>query len=385
MKKVSLKNFFVSFSKPEEKLSSGFALVSRYRGAILGLATLWILEFHVMNAVFGLDTPIREMIEYRIKRYGYCGVDIFLLLSGMGLTYAIDKTKGLLKLPVFFYRRIKRIALPALAIALIHFKLDGWSFEWFLSCISGKAFYTVSMYSYLWFVPAIMTLYVCFPLYWLGFKKLGPYFWTSTMLLAWFFLILIFRNKIRGDLYGFFNRIPVFMLGILLGHLTETKKDMPFRRRAYFPVFVLMAFGFYLMEITNFQDFFLVVPTSNCFLPTLTISLSLPFLLAKLLNEMECRRFLCIPGKIINGLLKFFALFSMEMYCLQEWYKQVRTPKLMYKELTKLQMNLVLFLEITAISFVSYLVFKYFWKLVELPYTLMKKKKAGKQSAAVTG
>lgn len=361
MKKPDIKNFFIKITKPEEKISSGFALVSKYRSVIMGFAALWILYFHVCGTVITIEHPIAAWIESRIKRFGYGGVDIFFLLSGMGLTYAISKSK----LYVFYYRRFKRIILPFIAVALLKAHTDHWSVKWFFECISGKAFYVNSIYMFLWFVPAILTLYLLFPLYWLGFRKTGGCFWTGTMILAWFFVILILRDKIRGDLFGFLNRIPVFMLGVLLGDLTKKHKDTPFRRRAWLPVFLIAALGFYMLELSNFSSYYILVPSSNCFLPTLLVAVSLPFLIAKVLNELDCHRFTCIIGHIIGGSLKFFGLFSMELYCLQEWFAGQMKPKFEEAGWTPLKMNLVLFAEISVLSFIGYLVFKYFWKLLE--------------------
>jgi len=361
LKKPDIKNFFIKITKPEDKISSGFALVSKYRSAIMGFAALWILFFHVCGTVITAEHPAAAWIEARIKRFGYGGVDIFFLLSGMGLTYAISKSK----LYVFYYRRFKRIILPFVAVALLKAHTDHWSVKWFFECISGKAFYMNSIYMFLWFVPAILTLYLLFPLYWLGFRKTGGYFWTGTMILAWFFVILILRDKIRGDLFGFLNRIPVFMLGVLLGDLTKKHRDAPFRRRTWLPVFLVAALGFYMLELANFKSYYILVPSSNCFLPTLLTAISLPFLLAKVLNELDRHRFTCIIGHITGGILKFFGLFSMELYCLQEWFAGQMKPKFEAAGWTPLKMNIVLFAEISALSFAGYLVFKYFWKLLE--------------------
>lgn len=370
MNKSDFKTFLNNFIKPEERISSGFLLISRYRGAVMGLSALWVFFFHIMETVITADHPAAAWTEARIKRFGYCGVDIFFLLSGLGLTYAISKSK----LPVFYYRRIKRILLPFVAVALLKAKSDGWSVKWFFEVISGKAFYTVSIYMFLWFVPAILTLYLVFPLYWLGFRKTGAWFWTSTMLLVWFITMLVLRDRIRGDMFGFLNRIPVFMLGVLLGYLTREKRDMVFRRRVWLPVTLVFVLGLYLLEISNFNGYYILLPSSNCFLPTLLTAVSLPFLLAKLLNEMESRRVLCVPGKILNGFLKFYGLFSMELYCIQEWLFGRQKEWLYSFEYTALQNNLILLAEMTAAAYISSIVFGYFWKLAELPFVKLLRK-----------
>ena len=85
----------------------GLDLISKYRGAIMGFAALWILFFHEWVTLF-VNNQVGVNIEGYLKRIGFCGVDIFLLLSGIGLTFAIRKGNVL----TFYYRRIKRILLP---------------------------------------------------------------------------------------------------------------------------------------------------------------------------------------------------------------------------------------------------------------------------------
>lgn len=144
----------------------GLDLISKYRGAIMGFAALWILFFHEWVTLF-VNNQVGVNIEGYLKRIGFCGVDIFLLLSGIGLTFAIRKGNVL----TFYYRRIKRILLPFLVMAIIRCALEKWPIIEFWKNISGINFYTKSIYSFLWFVPAILTLYLFFPWYYKLFTK----------------------------------------------------------------------------------------------------------------------------------------------------------------------------------------------------------------------
>lgn len=57
---------------------SGCGLLSRYRSELMGLAMLWVMLFHAYRLRFGVP-PLDGF-----KAAGFAGVDIFLLLSGMG-------------------------------------------------------------------------------------------------------------------------------------------------------------------------------------------------------------------------------------------------------------------------------------------------------------
>lgn len=90
-KKQGLKKDLKAWLIPEKKIKAGFSLLTKYRSAVMGLAAIWIFVFHEWNNTFKMEIPF--YIASRIKQFGYGGVDIFLFLSGIGLTYAIGKTK----------------------------------------------------------------------------------------------------------------------------------------------------------------------------------------------------------------------------------------------------------------------------------------------------
>ncbi len=70
-------------------MKNSIALISKYRNMLFGLAAIWIYLAHEWVYLLG-DFKIACDIEYIIS-YGFCGVDIFILLSGLGLIYSIEK------------------------------------------------------------------------------------------------------------------------------------------------------------------------------------------------------------------------------------------------------------------------------------------------------
>ena len=353
--------------KRTAKQPNGFLLLSGYRGAIMGIAAIWILVFHewmqvTVNPEDG-SFHLINFLERYIKAIGFCGVDIFLLLSGIGLTFAIKK-ESLLK---FYYRRLRRILLPFLTIAVIRWRLEHWDFKIFLGNISGVRFYRESMYSFLWFVPAIVTLYLLFPLYYKLFcKAKDKIMFTAGTITLWMLITLLVRDKMRGDLFGFTNRIPVFVIGVLFGWMTQNRKEIIFTLQTWIHLLITLSLGLYLAYISNFFGYGLIVPVSNCCIPNCLIAVSFPFLVSKLLHILERNtvRF----GKGLAKVLGFFGAFSLEFYCVQEWFSGIMIPKLTERGWTHLGINLAIFVMVTAISWAASMVFKYFWKLVELPF-----------------
>ncbi len=299
------------------KHKSGLDVLTKYRGAVMGIAALWILFFHEWQLLSTEPGKLADFENY-IKRIGFCGVDIFLFLSGIGLVFAIGK-KSILS---FYYRRLKRVYLPFLIVGIIRAVTEKWTSEGFRDNVLCISFYKTNMYSFLWFVPAILTLYLLFPLYYKIFSKSSnKLMFTAAMFVIWMALSLFFRDKLRPDLYGFTNRS-------------------------------------------------FIVPTSNCSLPNLLIAISFPFVTAKLLE------FLCnipkvgIIGKGLVKFLSFFGLFSLELYCVQEWL----SGKLLAEigDQTPMMKNIAIFALCTIAGFILYLAVKYFWIIAEFIAKLLK-------------
>jgi len=92
-------------------MSNILILLSKYRQALMGIAILWVMMFHL---------PLRPGIPI-IKEFfniGYGGVDIFLFLSGFGLYFSLSK-KGI-KLSHYYKKKILQNTSGVLVISNNH-------------------------------------------------------------------------------------------------------------------------------------------------------------------------------------------------------------------------------------------------------------------------
>lgn len=350
------------------KEENGFKLISKYRGAIMGLSALMILFFHEWVALFEAYPKIYDVERY-FKKVGFVGVDIFLFLSGIGLTFSIAKTS----LGKFYYHRIKRIIIPFVVIAVFRLILEKWPIDTFWKNISGFNFYNVSIYSFLWFVPAILTLYLFFPLYYKLFSKSkNKVFFTLCVLMIWLILSIYFREKIRIDLFGFTNRIPIFVIGILVGWITQNK-EIVFNRTIWAFLCIMLLLGIYLSYLTNFRGWSILVPVSNCCFPNMLIAISFSFLLPKFLDLMSNVKIIKHPNKAIIKILAFYGMFSLEVYCVQEWLGRLIFPKII-GTYTDIQMNIIMLIWVTVCGYALYWVQKLFWKPIDWNINKLTKK-----------
>lgn len=292
---------------------SDFGLLLKYRKVLIGFAALWILVNHEWSPILTIDR-LRKVEDF-IKAIGFCGVDIFFFLSAVGVYYSIQKHS----LFRFYYRRIRRLIIPFLATAGLYAVTRGdWTVELFLRNISGINFFTENIYSYLWFVPAIVVFYLFFPLYYRLFSRSqNKFVFTLCVFMIWMVCTLAARNSMREDLFGFTNRIPVFCTGCLAGYLSQ-HSSRKFDKEIWICLILALVLGLYFSYLTNYKDFPLIVPVANCCVPNFLMSISLCFLIPKAIELLGTVSGIRLLVKGVTAVLEFVAVISYELYCVQE-------------------------------------------------------------------
>lgn len=330
-----------------------YEIINRHRSKLMGAAALWILVFHAWQPVF-TDYFLLSRFEKVFKRLGFCGVDIFMLLSGIGLTYSI--LKGSRKR--FYFNRIKRVIIPFLLVAMIRFFLDDWSITTLLGNISGFNFYSKSIYSFIWFVPAFLTLNFLFPIYYSFFRKASnKRIFTACTILIWLTCSLLLKPFMREDLYGFTNRIPIFVIGVLIGWQSQNEHWEADRQTIVFGIVMLLT-GAWLGYLANFNDLELIVPVSNCCLPNILMSCALMILIPLLMEFLQNK--VSIVGKILG----FFGMFSFELYCVQEW-PGTKPIKYINKFCGNLLTNIIILFLFTLMAYIVHIVVNKLWSLLD--------------------
>ncbi len=296
----------------EQKISYT-ELISAHRTELMGLSAFLVLFFHVWVPLFR-SVPVLRQGEGFFKRTIYFSVDIFFFVSGIGLPRSMQRSS----LVEFYYRRIRRIAFPFLCAALLSWPIKGWGVKDFFYAVTGLGFWTKTIYFFLWFIPAIFTLYVLFPLYYRYLSSSDhPILFTAVAISVWLLFSIFGRKLIQEDAYGFINRIPIFLMGVMLGELSRRGVSISISLHLCFALLIL---GLYLAYRTNYTNLYLLVPESNCFLPSLFIALSICPLFSLLMEKLK-------PGTIIQQFLLFLGGISLELYCVQEWLASlIREP-----------------------------------------------------------
>lgn len=296
----------------QNKERNTLQLINTYRSALMGFAAIMVLLHHYWAPVSPEGSIIRRIENY-IHYTGFIGVDIFLLLSGMGLYYAIQKHD----IKTFYKRRFSRILPVILTSAIIMALVDGWSLGQFICNITGINFYLKETFSFLWYAVAIIQLYLIFPLYYKFFNKAkNKKKFTTLAILVWLICTLVFGDVSRSDMFVFTNRIPVFLIGVLFGWM-ERNEEIEFTKYHNGICIITLLIGLFLEFVVILFGTWATLHIYGTGFPALLVAIPLVLLLPQLFELMTTHL-----RKVGQSIIKLFSLVggvSFELYVVQEW------------------------------------------------------------------
>ena len=208
-----------------------YFLLSKYRAELFGISIILIMMFHFFHAVIQYTKPGGRKYFYS---YIFCqvissvGVEVFLLLSGMGLYFSYTRNKDV---GSFFRKRFVRVLIP--------YAMYG-SVAWFITdiVVAHKPFtrflFDFSLFSFwiggntrLWFISAIVVFYAFFPLFYEVVTS-KHYKLNTLLLLAFLVLAMYVSDAEKHNTFKIaeiaVTRLPIFIFGILAGRLAYEKQ-----------------------------------------------------------------------------------------------------------------------------------------------------------------
>lgn len=281
--------------------------ISKYRTHIMGAAMMWIMWFH---SAFGGGGEVLHFIH----NIGFFGVDIFLLVSGLGLYFSMRKSKSVGE---FYKKRAVRI-LPAYLIVTVcwyAFYKPEISFGDKLLSILGINYFRGTIYSrpeyFDWFLPTLFVLYLLTPLYDKLFQRASVK-WKFTLLSMMIspILCILFYHLGMQVLYGSTVRIAVFLLGYWIGwFLYEKKEESKGSWMVHLPLlFCGVALAYYIQTyVTNPTVFWGL----NCY-PALLVAPAACALLGLLFRCLD--QYLKVVGKVLLFPFYVCGKYSLEIY-----------------------------------------------------------------------
>lgn len=200
------------------KLNFDNVLGRQSRYFYMGVAMLWIIGYHRWLSDMTFYNSSFKVFSHFFK-FGYVGVDVFFFLSAFGLCHSYANCS----LKSFYYKRFTRIiplfVIYKLLIFVISAGGDFSEFLWHsllqlttLSVIQTPLTCPGNLYLD-WFVPAILNMYIIFPILF----KMIKYLCTKRM--RWHVLLLLCTFYGAHFIWGYIDglyitRLPIIVTGI---------------------------------------------------------------------------------------------------------------------------------------------------------------------------
>lgn len=192
-----------------------YQLLSTYRAELMGAAMLWVMLFHADD--LSLPHPALDLI----RQFGYLGVDIFLFLSGLGLSMSLCRRR---REPLHRYikNRLLRI-FPSYWLAVFPYSL--WllyqgriPLSTLLWNCTGLHYWVQAPGGFNWYVSALLAFYLLAPC-WFRLLQRSAHRERLTALLfpASYGLYLLSIPVHLLYTRDFVLRLPAFALGMLMG------------------------------------------------------------------------------------------------------------------------------------------------------------------------
>ena len=272
-----------------------------YRNAIFGFSAIWIVFYHIYSVYRLPNIPIVS----QIINMGNMGVDIFVFLSAVGLSFSIEKNS----LKEFYYNRVKRVLLPFLLISVPFYVWDALAvygvnikaLSEFLLNITTLSFWCRKG-APAWYMSFVLVTYAIFPLL---YKLKKKHKWTLVLLIALSIITEIFLKFIESPIYTFgervLSRIPIFLIGMIVADFV--KENRKINKLFSFSTISIACAGAICIVLSN-PDI-VIVRYIYAFM-SISIILVLSFILDKIQNISTL--------KPLVGILNFCGSNSLEIY-----------------------------------------------------------------------
>jgi peptidoglycan/LPS O-acetylase OafA/YrhL len=209
-------------------------LISRYRGQLFGIAILSIMCFHYSIDIsnwLGNDNWFENLIYNYVEYIGSIGVEMFVFLSGMGLYYSFSKDSNLKN---FYKKRLKRIILPYLIVAVIFWGLKDLyllhlGVVRFIKDLLFITFFTEKVHT-LWYILLMLVVYILFPIFYklLDNQKFRVFnlVWLLAIFVGLAIVLFQYNTQFYYNVQLALTRIPVFILGCFMGKWIKEEKEI---------------------------------------------------------------------------------------------------------------------------------------------------------------
>lgn len=272
----------------------------------MGLAMLLVVWHH-------LPMNINLSIYDYLKSNGGFGVDIFLLVSGIGLYFSTSK--GLNKKEYAIKRAIRIFPVYALIIIVLNIVNGGGDIVNILLKITTIGWWT-GHGAYDWFIPNLVLLYIIYPFYYLIIKQRNHGIFFGIVIIIVLYAIILCLPY--GSGFQALYRYPVFLLGAVIGRLIKDNVEGKRINIVFIFLFIMgcimSVYAYIKYDQSNLDTF--IVPEIKLngwlFIPYIFIVVGFCMLISYLMSFRKM--------DMINRFLRLVGSMSLEMYLLHDQF-----------------------------------------------------------------
>lgn len=287
-----------------------YSQLSKHRSELMGMAIIGILFCHFKECliIHQKNVPIYADLLSR----GICGVDIFIVISGIGLYYSFTNDQNIL---YFYKKRFTRLIPAYLIIGGIYWLINDVviyhvKFSRFLEDLFLLSFFRRGT-SIFWYIPAMIIFYLLFPFlyHYLTNNKIlaGISIWGKT-----FFLIIITAVcdyllsrvlPIYRHIAIMTGRFPAFIIGTYFGCKSYRKCPCSIGELLLLPAVKIILHFLYRIPVIEQCLEKINVHYLDTILALLVIEAFLLFV-----NFVDI--------KVLRSILNWYAIITLEVYLL---------------------------------------------------------------------
>lgn len=204
--------------------------LSTYRTQLMGIATLMIIACHAPASHVAMPRIVAQILSI-----GDYGVDLFLLLSGLGVYYSLNKqpVKNFTAGVFFLKKRFCRIFIPYLMVyipyCIFMMSLGEYSIRDSLLCVTTLEYWVSHRGA--WFVSLILVLYLLSPPLCRLMNSKGKWIYVVVILIVIMAIcnfpsVDAFNRGITNNVVSALDRVPSFVLGMAVGSACKQEKHL---------------------------------------------------------------------------------------------------------------------------------------------------------------
>jgi len=286
-----------------------YDVLSKYRGILMGLATLSVLVFHFVEDARLNNYHYEGIVKFLNRYVSSSGVDIFLLLSGLGLYYAWKKNSNFKS---FISKRFKRILIPYVLVAVPAYTIREIILldKGFIGALKGFTFYNMIKVgdTWHWYILMSVICYLIFPWIYEIVEENKSRIQSHIILLGAFTVTTIVALLIQQNYPALFKninimllRFPAFVFGVFLGRASYEKRVMG---KDWIAFGILCFICLPLRSTDKIMLVRYVVGALNMFVA---------FIMVRVFAWLDDHN---APIGFVNKVLQWFGKYSLEIYLL---------------------------------------------------------------------